>query len=259
MSKNDLSKSQASEVFRHIRTNPVTGQTDYFYPLEITDPSIRVLAKERGLEIGRTRLGYRVFDAVMVPCKETATVHGLEVFIDTPSEIQHQRYLAFIRDELAAQDATKQDGRCNIPDGHNGLKRCPCRIPNPDYVPGGDMPKTLPVRCEGCKFELYRQAHTVIELSALDREDDSGEMESYEIPSPKCSFAADHYLKLREEFVAFVKGRNPKLAPLAEKLTDEYTKSEAGRELGDASSTVTSRTDKLKKLLEEFLDNVITF
>lgn len=259
MSKNSLRKSQANEVFRHIRTNTVTGQTDYFYPLEITDPSIREIAKECGLEIGRTRLGYRVFDAVMVPCKETATVHGLEVFIDTPSEVQHQRYLAFIRDELAAQDAAKQDGRCNIPDGRGGLKRCPCRIPNPDYIPGGDMPKTLPIRCEGCKFEPYHQAHTVIELSALDREDDSGELENFEIPSPKCSFAADRYLKLRKEFVAFVKDRNPKLAPLAEKLADEYTKSEAGRELVDASSTVTSRTDKLKKLLEDFLDTVIVF
>ena len=255
----DESWHTSCEHFRHIRTNPETGQTDYYFPLEITDQSIRILARERGLEIGKTRLGFRVFEAVMVPCKETATVHGVEVFINTPSDVQRRRYLEFIKDEMKDQEHVKQDGRCTIQDSHGGTKRCPSRIPNPDYIPGGDMPKTLPVRCEGCKFEPYRQAHTVIELSALDREDDFGEMESYEIPSPKCSFAADRYLKLRKEFVAFVKDRNPKLAPLAEKLADEYTKSEAGRELGDASSTVTSRTDKLKKLLEEFLDNIITF
>jgi len=46
--------------------------------------------------------------------------------------------------------------------------------------------------------------------------------------------------------------------PLAELLMDELTKSEASRELGDAWGTVTSRTDKLKGLLTEFLDNLIT-
>ena len=45
---------------------------------------------------------------------------------------------------------------------------------------------------------------------------------------------------------------------LAELLTDELTKSEASRELGDAWGTVTSRTDKLKELVTDFLDTVIT-
>lgn len=46
--------------------------------------------------------------------------------------------------------------------------------------------------------------------------------------------------------------------PLAELLTDELTKSEASRELGDAWSTVASRTDKLKELVTEFLENLIS-
>ena len=64
--------------------------------------------------------------------------------------------------------------------------------------------------------------------------------------------------EIREQFLDFVKERNPKLAPLAELLTKEFTKSEASRELGDAWGTVTSRTDKLKDLAQEFLDNLIT-
>lgn len=64
----------------------------------------------------------------MVPCKNTATINGVEVYIDTPSDVQRQRYLDLIKDELAAQDAVKQDGRCQIPDGRGGLKRCPCRV-----------------------------------------------------------------------------------------------------------------------------------
>lgn len=67
------------------------------------------------------------------------------------------------------------------------------------------------------------------------------------------------YEELKEQFLAFVKERNPKLLPLAELLMDELTKSKASRELGDAWGTVTSRTDKLKELLTEFLESIITF
>lgn len=256
-SKNNSSIIPA-ETFRHVRINPITGEADYFFPLEITDPSIRALAREQGLEIGKTRLGNRVFEAVMVPCKNTAMIQGVKVFVDTPSEIQHQRYLEYIRDELAAQDATKQDGRCQIPDGRGGLKRCPCRVPNPNYTPGSDFPKTMPVRCQGCVYEQYRHSHTTVVLSTLDHENESGEFETYEIPAVKDLLAADRFLELRGEFIDFVRERNPKLAPLAELLTLEFTKSEAARELGDVWGTVTSRTDKLKELVVEFLETITT-
>ena len=244
---------------KNVRFNPETGDNDFFFPLEITDDSILISAREHGYEIGWARLGFREFRAVFVPCKEQVTdSHGRTTFLDTPSDVQHRRYLAYIKDEMNEQENAKQDGRCSIPDGHGGIKRCPCRVPNPDYTPGSSKPKTIPVRCEGCIYEPFRQAHTFIELSALDQEDDSSEMESYEIPAPRSYFAADRYLEIRKMFIAFVRERNPKLVPLAELLTDEFTKSEAARELGQATSTVGSRTDKLKDLVTEFLDNLIT-
>ncbi len=259
--RGNQSKNNSSNVtaqgFRHIRTNPITGEDDYVFPLEITDQSIRVFARERGLEVCRTRLGNRIITAAMVPCKDIAVIHGQEVFVDTPSEVQRQRYLDLIKDELAAQDAARQDGRCQILNGRGGVKRCPCRMPNPDYIPGGSEPKTLPVRCEGCVYEQYRQAHTTITLSCLDHEDEDGEIESYEVPAPRSNFAADRYEEIREQFLDFVKARNAKLLPLAEMLTLEFTKSEAARELGDAWGTVTSRTGKLKELVTDFLDTVI--
>jgi len=244
---------------KNVRISPVTGELDYYFPLEVTDPSVKEYAKVYGLEIWQARLGFRKFKAIFVPCKNKCIDdHGFEVYVDTPSEVQHRRYLDLIKDELNWQEDVKQDGRCPIPDGYGGTKCCPCRTPNPDYVPGGDKPKTLPVKCEGCKYEQLRHAHTVIELSCLDHENDDGDMETYEVPAPKNCDAGDRYLELREEFVAFVKERNPNLAPLVELLTDEFTKSEAARLLGDATSTVGSRTDKLKELAFEFLDNIIT-
>ena len=247
-----------AEAFRHVRKNPVTGKPEYFYPMEITDPSIRACARAKGMEITGTRLGNRVIEAVMVPCRESGTHRGLEVPADTPPEAQRRLYLACISDELREQDARRRNGRCLIPDGRGGLKRCRPRTPNPEYTPGSGLPKTLPVRCEGCQYEQFRQAHTTIVVSALDHENEAGEFESFEIPAKKDLLAADRFLELREEFIAFVSERNPKLVPLAELLTLEFTKSEAARELGDAWGTVTSLTDKLKELVTDFLDTIVT-
>ena len=83
-------------------------------------------------------------------------------------------------------------------------------------------------------------------------------MTTYEVAAPRSYYAADRYEEIKEQFLDLVKERNPKLLPLAELLTDELTKSEASRELGDAWSTVTSRTEKLKELVTEFLDNLIS-
>ena len=253
---NNHSKSQSDGAYRHVRKDPVTGQDDYYFPLEIIDDSIKALAVERGFEICWTRLGCRRILAAMIPCKDVATIHGMEVFVDTPSEVQHRRYLDLISDELAEQDRMKRDGRCQIPNGRGGVKRCPCRIPNPDYSPGGSQPKTLAVSCQGCPNEEYRLAHTVIPLSCLDGENEDGEMESFDPPATKNIDEAERFLKQRESFIAFVRELEPKLVPLAELRTLGYSMAEASFILGVPPSTVNSRNDKLKNLLTTFLSTL---
>lgn len=244
----------SKKLLLNARVNPETQQTDYYYPLEISDPSIRELARERGLEVGRAMLGFRIFDAVMVPCRNTATVNGKEVFIDTPSEVQRQRYLEYIRDELNRQASSQQDGRCCIRAANGKTKRCPLRIPNPDYLPGGTQPKTLANKCENCPYERFKQAHTVIEMSCLDHKDEDGELTPYEPPAPEGYYEADRYEELADEFVAFINARKPRLAPLAEKLVKEHSLTEVSQELGRPTSTVHSQIKKLQELLNEFLD-----
>ena len=232
-----------AEAFRHVRTNPKTGEKEYYCPLEITDPSIRALAREEGLEICRTRLGSRVIEAAMVPCKNVQKQKNLEAFTDTSPDEQRRLYLAYIRDELSRQDARRQDGRCNIPDGKGGLKRCPTRKPNPAYTPGSGLPKTLPNPCQGCRNEPYRQKHSTVPFLE----------DAYQ--SRRDPFAADHYMAMRKDFLALVKKRAPKLHRLASLLTLEYSKSEAARELGLPVSTVASQVKKLQELLTEFRNN----
>ena len=230
-----------AEAFRHVRKNPVTGEPEYFYPMEITDPSIRAYARAKGMEITGTRLGNRVIEAVMVPCRESGTHRGLEVPADTPPEAQRRLYLACISGELREQDARRRDGRCLIPDGRGGLKRCRPRTPNPEYNPGSGLPKTLPVRCEGCPYEDRRQTHrTESFCEALHQ-------------SQRDPFAADRYLAKRKAFLARVKQDAPKLSRLAELLTLEYSLSEAARELGLPRSTLDYRVKKLQRMLLQFL------
>ena len=245
----------AKKILKNVRINPITGEPDYFFPLEITDDSVLEYARQNFLEVGNARLGFRNFRAVFVPCKEQLTdSRGRVTFLDTPSDVQHRKYLALIKDEMDAQEKIKQDGRCQIPDGRGGVKRCPCRIANPEHVLGSDQPKTIPVKCESCPYRRFKQAHTVIELSCLDYEGEDGESGPYEIPTPESYYEADRYEELADEFVAFINARKPRLAPLAEKLVKEHSLTEVSQELGRPTSTVHSQIKKLQELLNEFLD-----
>ena len=258
----------AKKFLKNVRINPATGNYDYFFPMEIkhstdADREDKVCAdmeyaRLNNLQTGMARLGFREFEAIFIPCKNfTYGPKGNLIFLDTPEEEQHRIYLNYIKDEMSWQDGVKQDGRCPIPGRKGGVKRCPCRMPNPSYVEGGDQPKTIPVKCEGCVYEKFRQAHTTVTFTTLDHEDEDGEMESYEAPSPVYSYEGERYERMGEAFLAFVQERNPKLTDLADLLTQECNCSEAARELGMATSTAGSRRELLKDLCRQFLDNTI--
>jgi hypothetical protein len=249
----------SKKILKNVRINPINGEPDFYFPMEVTNPADKEYARLNGLEIGMAMLGNRRFLAIMIPCKRKGyDDKGREIYLDTPSEEQYRTYKALIKDKLNRQEDEKQDGRCNIPTANGGTRRCPLRIPNPDYIPGGNQPKTIANRCEGCPYEPFRQGHTVIELSCLDHECENGEKEPYEAPSPKNYYAADRYEELSKEFVDFVRERKPRLAPLAEMLVREYKLTEASEELGRSTSTTFSQKEKLQELLTEFLDIAIT-
>ena len=250
----------SKSILKNVRIDPRTGKADYYFPMEITDRIDKEHARQNGLEVGKAMLGFRTFEAIMVPCRKKAyDESGREVYLDTPSEEQRRIYKALIREELNLQEEMKQDGRCDIPAVNGGLKKCPLRVPNPDYVPGGNQPKTLAKKCDGCPYERFKQAHTVIELSCLDHEGEDGEMEAFEVPTPRAYYTGERYEELANEFVSFIREKKPKLAPLAEKLVQEFNLTDASKKLGKSTSTTFSQKEKLQELLTEFLDNAILF
>lgn len=247
----------ANEANKHVRINPITGEKDYYFPLEY-HPSLLQCAKANHLDIVSCRLGDRSYKAIMIPCKRIGTdERGNEVFLDTPSEEQHERYRAYVSFELNEQDRIKQNRRCNIPDEKGGTKRCPARKPNPDYLPGNGQPKTLPVRCEGCIFERFKHAENTVVMSSLDSEDEDGTPVSFEGAAPFRCDQAWRYERLKEDFAAYVAERKPKLQALAKARTDGYTQTEHARATGASVKTVNSQMNILKQLAIEFLDTVI--
>ena len=248
----------SGHLLYHYRENVITGTLDYFFPQEIKDPADKEYARLQGLEIGWTLLGFRIFEAIMIPCKRQSE-DG--TFIDTPSEDQHRIYLSLIRDEMNKQEEMKQDGRCNISDGRGHIKRCPLRIPNPNYVPelkSRKNTKTIKKDCKDCPFERFKQAHTTIAFSTLDHKDEGGEVdESFEAASPRNYYEGERYERLRAAFLKYVEEHDVKLTDLADLLTQEYNRSEAARELGVATSTAGSQKKLLKELCRQFLDSTI--
>ena len=70
--------------------------------------SLKEKISRQGLPIAYTMLGYRKFDAIMVPCKKTAkNEKGEEIFIDTPEEEQHKIFTLYAADEYRQQYEVK--------------------------------------------------------------------------------------------------------------------------------------------------------
>jgi len=235
------------ERYQHYTTDPITGEIQWYFPMEIETESDDFAGteylqnlKSESFCIGTTRLGFREFTAVMIP-------------------VTREQYLALIKDEMDKQDAMKLDGRCPIPAKRGGLKTCPRRIPNPNYVEGGNEPKTLANTCKGCIYENKKHEHTVSTFTALGSYDDNGDFSQYDAPSPFGYNSSDEYEKLKTQWVNYVKENKPRLTELAELLSSEYLQIEAATELQKSRKTINSQTAILKELVVEFLDTVIPY
>ncbi len=227
---------------KNIIVNPITGKIEFRFPLELTSESqesLKDLIYINGYEVGIAKLGYRTFPAAMIPMSE-------------------EQYHELIKDELNRQEEIKQSGRCPISDGNGKLKRCPMRVPNPTYVEGGNEPKTLPVKCEGCKFNTFdKKEYGTLTFSCLTTTDEDEENTGFEPAAPSTYYAGAEYETLCEKWVDFIKNKKPELADLADLLAQEYLRSEAANTLQKPASTVRSQGNTLKNLVEEFLDNLI--
>ena len=246
MAKNFLLHAKANEA----------GSTDYFFPLKITAPEDEEYARLFGFEIGRTWIGFDKAKAAMIPCKRTARDrHGKEIFVDTPEDVQLDRYNCLMREIRAEQDRKRHDGRCSFFNEQGLRERCPYRVANPDYDPNiphnpRTNPKTVRKSCEGCEFSPFKAAHDMASFSELESVDDSGDAVPYEPASPWDYYEDDRYRELAARVKSVVHKHKPRLDGLVDLLAAGLTQADAARALGKAPSTINSQHKVLRRLLE---------
>ena len=231
------------ERYQHYVINPSTGEVQWYFPMEIETTSEDAAGSDylnslklSGHEIGMSKIGFREFKAIMIP---------------VDSKAEHD---ILIKDELDKQDEMKLDGRCFIQAKIGGLKRCPRQMPNPSYTEGSGLPKTIMTSCKGCPYEHKKHEHTFVNFSALQSTDDDGNTEDFDPANPIGYNSTYNYDKLSDEFLDYVRENKPKLLELATLLCKEYVQTEAANILGKSTSTIGSQTEKLRELLNEFLD-----
>ena len=226
---------------KNIRINEVTGEKEFYYPMEITFENkefCRISSKQNGYEIGEALLGFRRYKAIFIPVTE-------------------EQYRAFIKDELDRQEEQKQDSRCTIGGKNGKIIRCPLRVPNSKYIEGGTEPKTLAVKCEKCPYFNKKTGSRALNFSELNVTTEDGEELLFEPSNPLDYFSADEYERLMQDFLDFISKNKPKLLELATLLTKGYTQTEVSNKLGKSTSTIHSQVANLKSMCFNFLNDLI--
>lgn len=220
----------------------------YLYPMELAgrkceeDRAARAadirLAKLEGYKVDWVQVGYRVFEAVLIPMSE-------------------ERFKQLIQDEDRRQKAARIEGRCPIPNGRGGVIRCPERIPNPLYGQPGE-PKTLKNDCVNCPYNtLDKPDYSTKSLSHSGIYNEDGEEMEMEIP---CGFMpdADKYEYYCNEVLRFVEKNYPDYRDTMELLLQDFEKKEVAERLGVHRNTPTNQVNAMKDELRELIDNLFS-
>lgn len=192
-------------------------------------------AKVNHYKTGWVRVGYRIFEAVLVPVTE-------DVFNEK------------MREEYREQQKAKVDGRCVI--SINGVSiRCPLRIPNPLYSKKG-QPKTLKKDCAACKYNtLDKPDFNTMSLSHSGIFDEDGE--EY-VMDPPCGIIDEGtlYEIYCVKVLEFVEKRFRDNVEIMELKLRGYSDTEIAKKLHMHRNTVGNRMKDMKEELLEFLENL---
>ena len=153
------------------------------------------------------------------------------------------------------------DKRCIVPDKKEGTKRCPLRLPNPNFDPNSkedekNNPKTIKNSCEGCSFDTFdRLNYSMQSLEGLAWQNDDGEEAPFEIGAPM-DYEANRYIKARDEILAFIAAKYPEKLDEFTLLLDGDNRKQVAEMLNKNKSSVYKLGKGLKKDLLDLLDSL---
>lgn len=191
--------------------------------------------------IANVKYGWRIFKAIII--------HGDETL-----------FKLLIKEEDHIQKKYTSEGRCIVPNGRGGIKRCPLRLPNPYYnpkqPPAKNNPKTIKNSCDGCPFNTFdKPSFRNLNLEGMTTVDAYGNLSKYEIET-SIEPDSDKFLAAREEILKFIATKYPEKLQIFTLLLDGLNRNEVAEELGINTSTLYKMGKSLEKDLLQLLEKL---
>ncbi len=224
-----LSKDMTQEESDYVRNTLIPGLTAQ-YPQCFIDT---------------VKLGWKVFSAVIV-------------------EGDRDLYDFYVSEMDAEQKREVQEKRCIIPDGKGSTRRCPLRLPNPNFDSNRKEdkvtnPKTVKNSCENCPYDTFdKPNYSNLSIEGLTRQNDDGEEIPFEIGVPMES-EASRYLKMCKAVLSLISTKYPKRLDEFVLRLDGANRKEVAKELKKNQSSVYKLGRHLEDDLNALLDTLIDF
>ena len=192
-------------------------------PVIVDKESIKANGRIAGMEkykITKSRVCNRTLDVIMVP----------------GTKEQYDSIMADYSRQFKAED---RDKRCAVPGKDGKLIRCPeCN------------------KCSECKYYYTRDNYGTATFSDLSTEGDDGELMEFDPAAPEDYNSSERYLRLLADFINFASEKDPQFKSMIELLVDGNSRRQVAEQMGLPKSTVIDRVTKLRKLWDEFADNI---
>lgn len=223
-------------------------------------------SKKYYLLVETTEEGIKQFKATPESLKQGITISSMRVEgVIVPAlkyEVDKETYLSYKREEWKQEDRFKQENRCIICGTNGKSRRCPIRIPNPNYTGAPGETKTLSVDCDNCPYgydRLFKSIKGRVLFSTLNVTDSDGNSDPYEPVSPDDYYSGDNYYKLLSGLIDYINTNYPKYAQytgLLALLGNELDMKEAVAIMDKPKSTLYDFLKKARVFYEEYRDTV---
>ena len=178
------------------------------------------IAGSDNFKIAKSRVCSRSVDVILVPGTK-------------------EQYDEIMRDYSHEYKSEDRDKRCAIPGENGKLIRCPeCN------------------KCCDCKYYYTRDYYGTATFSDLSVTGEDGDIIEYETESPENYDSAERYVRMLAELIQHVTEIDPSFGTMMQLLHDGKSRRQVADEMGLPKSTVIDRVAKLRKITDEFLDNL---
>lgn len=183
-----------------------------------------MIAGVKKSQIRKWRIGNRLVDVVLVP----------------GTKAQYDAVMSSYSAELKAED---RDKRCEVSNGKGKLIRCPESN-----------------KCSQCPYStsLDKKNFGTLTFSCLAAENEDEEETDFEAVAPAAYGSADIYLGMLNELISRVQEIDPNYGRILQLLSDGFSHREIADEIGMGKSTVTDKVARVKAIVVDLLDNMIS-